>query len=120
MWRSVRIPVKGARIFCRSRASVLPGPVTAIAMFPRATTVICTGVAAIESAAAVSLVADPLLPVLAGSFPCEHEEKAASPSMALAVRIARRTDLLKEFPIGCSWLPPDGSEQLHLRTPGSR
>ena len=89
-------------------------------MFPRSTTVMCTGVAAIESDAVVSFVAESLLPVLAGSFPCEQAEKAASPSMALAVRIARRTDLLKEFPIGCSWLPLDGSEQLRLRTPGSR
>src|SRR6202035_4795310 len=109
-----RIPIKGARIFCRSSASVLPGPVTAIAMFPRSTTVICTGVAAIESAAVESIVAESALPALAGSFPREQAEKAASPSVALAVRIARRADLLKEFPIGCSWLLLDGTAQLHL------
>ena len=114
------LPVKGARIFCRSSASVLPGPVTAIAMFPRCTAVICTGVAAIESAAVLSFVAEPLVLALAGSSPCEHAEKAASPSIVLATRIARRKDLLKEFPIGCSWLPLDGSEQLRRRTPGSR
>jgi hypothetical protein len=89
-------------------------------MFPRSTRVICTGVAVIESAAVESFVAESPLPAFSGSLPREHAEKAASPSMALAVQIARPTELLKEFPIGCSWLPLDGNEQRRLCTPGSR